>query len=80
MSVCACVRVCLCACVCVCARAGAASIHITRKASKIVRVNLNSYTPGDSYCRQKLVKGDLSIFAKENGKLNHEIDNKTSLR
>jgi hypothetical protein len=41
-----------------------ASIHITRKATVIVHVNLNSYTVGYSYCGQKLLKGEMSIFVK----------------
>jgi hypothetical protein len=32
----------------------------TRKAPEIVQVNLNSYTVGDNYCRQILVKGGMS--------------------
>jgi hypothetical protein len=42
---------------------GAASIHITGKAPEILQVNLNSYTLGDSYCRQKLAKGYLRAFS-----------------
>jgi hypothetical protein len=41
-----------------------ASIHITRKAPEIGQLNLNSYTPGGSYCKQKLVKGEVGIFIK----------------
>jgi hypothetical protein len=48
-----------------------ASIHITRKATFIVHVNLNSNTVGCSYCVQKLVKGEASIFVK-NPLFNHQ--------
>jgi hypothetical protein len=51
-----------------------ASIHITRKAPEIVQINLNSYTLGTSYCKQKLVRGGVSNFVKKNREFNHQID------
>jgi hypothetical protein len=44
----------------------AASMHITKKASEIVQINVISGTLRDSYSKQKLVKEEESIFVKKN--------------
>jgi hypothetical protein len=56
-----------------------ASIHIIRKATDCTCLSKPLYsTLGDGYCREKLVKGEVSILVK-NPLLNHQTDKKITI-